>query len=195
MTYSSAKRFLGIVFSLIALPFVLFLIVVVGLAIKIEDGGPIFYMASRIGRNGKIFKMFKFRSMKVDAPDIRMDDGSTYNAENDPRVTKVGRFIRKTSIDELPQILNILIGDMAWIGPRPDSASYLDKYTNEERQILSVRPGVTGWNQAINRNSVGTKEKLQNDIYYVKHMSLSLDLKIIWLTIKTVLSSKDVYRV
>lgn len=194
MTYSSVKRLLGIVFSLIALPFVLILIVVVGLAIKIEDGGPIFYMASRIGRNGKIFKMFKFRSMKVDAPDIRMDDGSTYNAENDPRVTKVGRFIRKTSIDELPQILNILIGDMAWIGPRPDSASYLDKYTEEERQILSVRPGVTGWNQAINRNSVGTKEKLQNDIYYVKKMSLRLDLKIIWLTINTVLSSKDVYR-
>lgn len=194
MTYSSVKRLLGIVFSLIALPFVLILIVVVGLAIKIEDGGPIFYMASRIGRNGKIFKMFKFRSMKVDAPDIRMDDGSTYNAENDPRVTKVGRFIRKTSIDELPQILNILIGDMAWIGPRPDSASYLDKYTEEERQILSVRPGVTGWNQAINRNSVGTKEKLQNDIYYVKNMSLRLDLKIIWLTINTVLSSKDVYR-
>lgn len=194
MTYSSVKRLLGIVFSLIALPFVLILIVVVGLAIKIEDGGPIFYMASRIGRNGKIFKMFKFRSMKVDAPDIRMDDGSTYNAENDPRVTKVGRFIRKTSIDELPQILNILIGDMAWIGPRPDSASYLDKYTEEERQILSVRPGVTGWNQAINRNSVGTKEKLQNDIYYVKNMSLRLNLKIIWLTINTVLSSKDVYR-
>lgn len=194
MIYSSVKRLLGIIFSLIALPFVLILIVVVGSAIKIEDGGPIFYMASRIGRNGKIFKMFKFRSMKVDAPDIRMDDGSTYNAENDPRVTKVGRFIRKTSIDELPQILNILIGDMAWIGPRPDSASYLDKYTEEERQILSVRPGVTGWNQAINRNSVGTKEKLQNDIYYVKHMSLRLDLKIIWLTIKTVLSSKDVYR-
>lgn len=194
MIYSSVKRLLGIIFSLIALPFVLILIVVVGSAIKIEDGGPIFYMASRIGRNGKIFKMFKFRSMKVDAPDIRMDDGSTYNAENDPRVTKVGRFIRKTSIDELPQILNILIGDMAWIGPRPDSASYLDKYTEEERQILSVRPGVTGWNQAINRNSVGTKEKLQNDIYYVKHMSLRLDLKIIWLTIKTVLSSKNVYR-
>ena len=194
MIYSSVKRLLGIIFSLIALPFVLILIVVVGLAIKIEDGGPIFYMASRIGRNGRIFKMFKFRSMRVDAPDIRMKDGSTYNAENDPRVTKVGRFIRKTSIDELPQILNILIGDMAWIGPRPDSASYLDKYTNEERQILSVRPGVTGWNQAINRNSVGTKEKLQNDIYYVKHMSLRLDLKIICLTIKAVLSSKDVYR-
>lgn len=194
MTYSSVKRLLGIVFSLIALPFVLILIVVVGLAIKIEDGGPIFYMASRIGRNGRIFKMFKFRSMKVNAPDIRMEDGSTYNAENDPRVTKVGRFIRKTSIDELPQILNILIGDMAWIGPRPDSADYLDKYTEDELQILSVRPGVTGWNQAINRNSVGTKEKLQNDIYYVKHMSLRLDMKIIWLTIKTVLLSKNVYR-
>ena len=132
--------------------------------------------------------------MKVNAPDIRMEDGSTYNAEDDPRVTKVGRFIRRTSIDELPQILNILVGDMAWIGPRPDSVSYLDQYTEEERQILNVRPGITGWNQAVNRNSVGTKEKLRNDIYYVRHMSLGLDVKIVWLTIKTVFSSKDVYR-
>lgn len=179
---------------MIALPFVLLLVLVVGLAIKLEDGGPVFYMAPRTGRYGKEFRMFKFRSMKVNAPDIRMEDGSTYNAEDDPRVTKVGRFIRRTSIDELPQILNILVGDMSWIGPRPDSVSYLDQYTEEERQILNVRPGITGWNQAVNRNSVGTKEKLRNDIYYVRHMSLGLDVKIVWLTIKTVFSSKDVYR-
>ncbi|HRF86638.1 MAG TPA: sugar transferase [Alloprevotella sp.] len=192
--YLIVKRLLGILFSLIALPFVLLLVLVVGLAIKLEDGGPVFYMAPRTGRYGKEFRMFKFRSMKVNAPDIRMEDGSTYNAEDDPRVTKVGRFIRRTSIDELPQILNILVGDMAWIGPRPDSVSYLDQYTEEERQILNVRPGITGWNQAVNRNSVGTKEKLRNDIYYVRHMSLGLDVKIVWLTIKTVFSSKDVYR-
>lgn len=192
--YLIVKRLLGILFSLMALPFVLLLVLVVGLAIKLEDGGPVFYMAPRTGRYGKEFRMFKFRSMKVNAPDIRMEDGSTYNAEDDPRVTKVGKFIRRTSIDELPQILNILIGDMAWIGPRPDSVSYLDKYTEEERQILNVRPGITGWNQAVNRNSVGTKEKLRNDIYYVQHISLGMDVKIVWLTIKTVLSSKDVYR-
>lgn len=192
--YLIVKRLLGILFSLIALPFVLLLVLVVGLAIKLEDGGPVFYMAPRTGRYGKEFRMFKFRSMKVNAPDIRMEDGSTYNAEDDPRVTKVGRFIRRTSIDELPQILNILVGDMSWIGPRPDSVSYLDQYTEEERQILNVRPGITGWNQAVNRNSVGTKEKLRNDIYYVRHMSLGLDVKIVWLTIKTVFSSKDVYR-
>lgn len=138
--------------------------------------------------------MFKFRSMKVNAPDLRMEDGSTYNASDDPRVTKVGRFLRKTSIDEIPQLLNVFLGHMALIGPRPDSAFYLEHYTPEERVILTVRPGITGWNQAINRNSVGTKEKLQADIYYVKHLSFFFDLKVLWLTFKTVLSHKDVYR-
>lgn len=138
--------------------------------------------------------MFKFRSMKVNAPDFRMEDGSTYNAANDPRVTKVGKFLRKTSIDEIPQLLNVLLGHMALIGPRPDSAFYLEHYTLEERIILTVRPGITGWNQAVNRNSVSTKEKLQADIYYVNHLSFLFDCKVIWLTIKTVLSHKDVYR-
>ena len=132
--------------------------------------------------------------MKVNAPDIRLADGSTYNAADDPRVTSIGHFLRRTSIDELPQLINVLIGDMSLIGPRPDSANYLDKYTEEERVILTVRPGITGWNQAINRNSVLTKEKLQNDIYYVEHMSFLFDLKVLWLTAKTVLSHKDLYR-
>lgn len=188
------KRLIDFCISLVALPFVLLLCLFVGIAIKLDDGGPIFYKAQRIGRKGKIFGMYKFRSMKVNAPDLRMEDGSCYNAADDPRVTKVGKFMRETSIDELPQLLNVFLGDMALIGPRPDSAFYLEHYTPEERVILTVRPGITGWNQAINRNSVGTKEKLQADIYYVEHLNFMFDMKVLWLTVKTVLSHKDVYR-
>lgn len=188
------KRIFDFCVALIAMPFVLLLCAGVWVAIKLDDRGPLFHMASRIGKKGRIFKMYKFRSMIVNAPDLRMEDGSTYNAEDDPRVTKVGKFLRKTSLDEIPQLINVLVGDMALIGPRPDSAFYLEHYTPEERVILTVRPGITGWNQAINRNSVGTKEKLQADIYYVDHLSFFFDCKVIWLTIKTVLSHKDVYR-
>lgn len=188
------KRFIDFCVALVAMPFVLLLCAGVWVAIKLDDGGPLFHMASRIGKDGRIFKMYKFRSMIVDAPDLRMADGSTYNSADDPRVTKVGKFLRKTSLDEIPQLINVLIGDMALIGPRPDSAFYLEHYTSEERVILTVRPGITGWNQAINRNSVGTKEKLQADIYYVEHLSVMFDCKVIWLTIKSVLSHKDIYR-
>ena len=188
------KRLIDFFISLAALPFVLLLCLFVAIAIKLDDGGPVFYYASRIGKGGRIFKMFKFRSMKVNAPDLRMEDGSTYNAADDPRVTKVGKFLRSTSLDEIPQLLNVFLGDMALIGPRPDSAFYLEHYTDEERIILTVRPGISGWNQAVNRNSVGTKEKLQNDIYYVNHLSFCFDMKIIWMTLKGVIAHKDVYR-
>lgn len=188
------KRLIDFLISLAALPFVLLLCLFVAIAIKLDDGGPVFYYASRIGKGGRIFKMFKFRSMKVNAPDLRMEDGSTYNAADDPRVTKVGKFLRSTSLDEIPQLLNVFLGDMALIGPRPDSAFYLEHYTDEERIILTVRPGISGWNQAVNRNSVGTKEKLQNDIYYVNHLSFCFDMKIIWMTLKGVIAHKDIYR-
>lgn len=192
--YNKVKRMVDFMLSLIILPIVLLLIIIVGIAIKLDDHGPVFYLADRIGFNGKLFKMFKFRSMKVNAPDLRYADGSTYNSENDERVTRVGRFLRKTSLDEVPQFLNVFLGHMAFIGPRPDSAFYLSEYTDEERVILNVRPGITGYNQAINRNSVGTKEKLKNDIYYVKHMSFIFDVKIIFMTIKSVFFSKNVFR-
>jgi undecaprenyl phosphate N,N'-diacetylbacillosamine 1-phosphate transferase len=192
--YKYIKRIIDFIIALLALPFVLLVILFVGIALTLEDGGSIFYRAERIGKNGRIFKMYKFRSMKINAPDIRMEDGSTYNSANDIRITKVGKFIRKTSIDELPQILNILKGDMAFIGPRPDSAMWLSNYTEEERVILTVLPGITGYNQAINRNSVGTKEKLQNDIIYVKKFSFLFDVKIVFLTIRTLLLSKNLYR-
>ena len=122
--------------------------------------------------------------MKENAPDIRLADGSTYNGEDDPRVTKFGKFARKTSIDELPQVINILKGDMSFIGPRPDTPMYLDKYTEEERIVLTVRPGITGYNQAVNRNSVLTKEKLKNDI----------EIKILFMTVATVLGHKNINR-
>ena len=138
--------------------------------------------------------MFKLRTMKENAPDIRLSDGSTYNGDDDPRVTKFGKIARKTSIDELPQIINIILGDMSFIGPRPDTPVYLDQYTEEEKIILTVRPGITGYNQALNRNSVLTKEKLKNDIYYVQNLSLWFDIRIVFMTIKTVLTNKNVNR-
>ena len=195
LAYRFIKRMFDITCSAILMIPVGIVIGLSAVAIKAEDGGPVFYMASRTGRYGKPFKMFKLRSMKVNAPDIRLADGSTYNGDDDPRVTKFGKFARKTSIDELPQIINILKGDMTFIGPRPDTPMYLDKYTDEEKIVLTVRPGITGYNQAVNRNSVLTKEKLKNDIYYVEHLSLWFDIKIVFMTIATVLGHKNINRV
>jgi len=192
--YQFIKRLFDIIFSLLLFPIFFLCIVFIGLAIFIEDKGPIFYTSNRIGKNKKIFKMYKFRSMKVDSPVIRLQDGSTFNSQNDSRLTKIGKFIRKTSLDEIPQLLNILKGDMSFVGPRPDSEMWKDNYTEEEKIIHTVRPGITGYNQVVCRNSVGTKEKLQNDIIYVKKASLWFDIKIMFLTVKQVFSSRDVYR-
>lgn len=192
--YRFLKRTFDIILSIILMIPVGLIIAVSAIFIKAEDGGKVFYMAPRIGKFGKIFKMFKLRTMKENAPDIRLSDGSTYNGDDDPRVTKFGKIARKTSIDELPQIINIILGDMSFIGPRPDTPVYLDQYTEEEKIILTVRPGITGYNQALNRNSVLTKEKLKNDIYYVQNLSLWFDIRIVFMTIKTVLTNKNVNR-
>lgn len=192
--YCIFKRLIDFVIALLTMPFLLVIFILIGVAIKVDDGGPVFYLDNRIGYGGKIFKMYKFRSMKVKAPDLRYEDGSTFNSVDDPRVTRIGHILRRTSIDEVPQFLNVLLGDMAFIGPRPDSAYYLGEYTDEERVILNVRPGITGYNQVINRNNVGTKEKLQNDIYYVQHLSFGFDIKIFFMTISRVIFSKNIYR-
>ena len=186
------KRVFDLILSIIALPFVLLLIAIVAPFVWFEDQGPVFYNAYRVGKGGNPFKMLKFRSMKVNAPDIRLEDGSTYNGDNDPRVTRIGRFLRKTSIDELPQILNVLIGDMSWIGIRPDPLDWLERYTDAESIILSVKPGITGYNQAYFRNSVDGAVKLRNDVYYAEHISFWLDVKIFFKTIKTVLFREHV---
>lgn len=192
--YLFFKRVIDFLLSLLMLPFIILLVIIVGIAIKIDDGGSVFYFPERIGKNRKIFKMYKFRSMKENAPDIRTEDGSTYNSPDDDRVTRVGSFIRKTSIDEIPQIINVLKGEMSFIGPRPDSAMWIDNYTEEEKIIHDVLPGLSGYNQVVNRNASSTKEKLANDIYYVENISFMLDAKIFFLTIKNILVSKNVYR-
>lgn len=186
------KRFFDLIIALIALPFVLIAILIFGFLIYSEDKGPIFYRAQRIAKGGKSFSMLKFRSMKVNAPDIRLKDGSTYNGDDDPRVTKIGRFMRNTSVDEIPQFLNVLFGQMSLIGIRPDPLDWLDKYSQRERIILTVKPGITGYNQAYFRNSVDGVVKLKNDVYYAEHISFCLDMKIFFKTIRTVLFRENV---
>lgn len=189
------KRFFDILIGLVALPFVLILIVLLGPIIYFTDKGPIFYNGPRIGLHGKVFKMCKFRSMKVNAPDIRTADGSTFNSEDDPRVTKIGRFMRKTSLDEIPQFLNVLAGQMSFVGNRPDTPRMLDVYTDEEKKwLLITKPGITGYSQAYYRNSTTCEEKIANDIYYAKNESFAMDVKIILRTIKTVLFRENINR-
>lgn len=187
------KRLIDIVICLIALPFVLIILIPVAIAIKIEDQGPIFYYSGRIGVGFKEFGMLKFRSMKVNAPDLRNEDGSTFNSNVDPRVTKVGHFLRETSIDEIPQIFNILKGDMSIIGPRPGDVESKDTYDDEERDKLLIRPGITGYTQAYYRNNLGVREKRLYDAWYAHNVSLMLDIKIFFKTITTVLKRENIY--
>lgn len=191
--YLFFKRLFDIIISLIALPFVIILTVIIGIAIKIEDGGPIFYKAQRIGKDSRIFSMYKFRSMKVNAPNILNADGSTYNAKDDPRVTKIGRFLRETSIDEIPQFLNVLVGDMSFIGPRASGAGALSTYLDDEKPKMNVRPGITGYTQAYFRNGLSVREKRLKDAWYAQNVTLWLDIKILFRTVKTVFCRENLY--
>jgi undecaprenyl phosphate N,N'-diacetylbacillosamine 1-phosphate transferase len=187
------KRVFDIILALTALPFWFIILAIIGVTIYFQDKGSIFYNAPRLGKNGEIFKMYKFRSMKMNAPDLRNEDGSTFNAEDDPRLTKIGKFIRKTSLDETPQLLNIIRGDMSIIGPRPDLPEHRELYEGNEERKLEIRPGVTGYNQAYFRNTVPWKERIQNDIYYIDHLSWWLDIKIFFKTAVSVLRREDVF--
>lgn len=187
------KRILDIAVAIILSPILLLFIVIVGLIIYLEDNGPIFYCGKRLGYDGEIYKMYKFRSMKVDAPDIRNTDGSTFNSNEDLRLTRIGRILRLTSIDEIPQILNVLKGDMSFVGPRPDLPEHIYVYDKTELLKLSVLPGITGYNQAYFRNSIDWKKRLCNDVYYAKKVSFLLDLKIIGQTIRTIISKKGIF--
>lgn len=186
------KRVFDIIIGLFAFPFVLLFIVIVGPLIYFEDKGPIFYKAQRIAKGGGLFGMYKFRSMMVNAPDIRMENGDTYNGDDDPRVTKIGRFIRKTSVDEIPQFLNVLFGNMSFIGPRPDTPDFLDVYKKDAPSVLTIKPGLTGYNQAYFRNSIDGLEKMKNDAYYAEHLTFWMDVKIVFKTIKTVLFRENI---
>ena len=189
------KRLIDILIGLCALPFVVLVILVFGPIIYFTDKGPVFYNATRAGKDYKPFKMFKLRSMYVNSPDLKNPDGSTYNSDDDPRVTPIGHFLRKTSLDEFPQFLNVLIGDISFIGPRP-KLYCPEKYPNGLPEFMKksfmVKPGVTGYAQAYYRNSITQDEKFHWDAYYAENISFLMDVKIILKTIKSVLSRKNI---
>ena len=187
------KRLLDLIFSILLFPIFIIFYIILGILIKIEDKGSVFYKGERIGKDCKIYKMYKFRSMKINAPNILNKDGSTYNSKNDDRVTKIGKFIRETSIDELPQIINILKGEMSFIGPRASLAEALETYKDDEIDKMKVRPGITGYTQAYYRNSLSVREKRLKDSWYANNVSFILDLKIFFKTIQTVLKRENVY--
>ena len=190
------KRLIDILIGLFALPFVLLIIVCCAPFIWLTDRGPIFYNATRAGKGYKPFKMFKLRSMYVNSPDIKNPDGSTFNSDNDSRVTPIGRFMRKTSLDEFPQFLNILIGDMSFIGPRPklyrEGRLNESDATEDMKKSFKVKPGVTGFAQAYFRNSITQDEKFHWDAYYADHISFRMDVKIIFQTIYSVIGRKNI---
>jgi lipopolysaccharide/colanic/teichoic acid biosynthesis glycosyltransferase len=184
--------FLG---ALLLLPFVLLVIVIFGPAIYFTDRGPIFYNAPRLGQWGRMFRMYKLRSMYMNAPDLRNDDGSTYNADDDPRVMPIGRFLRKTSIDELPQLLNVLRGQMSFVGPRPtvsNTSLDYDRLEGDTKHRYDVKPGITGYAQAYFRNSIPQEQKFHWDAFYAKHLNPVLDMKIIVRTAGAVACRKNI---
>lgn len=189
------KRGFDILIGLCALPFVLLVIIVCAPFIYFTDKGPILYNATRAGKDYIPFKMYKLRSMYVNSPDLKNPDGSTFNSDNDPRVTPIGRFIRKTSLDEFPQFLNILTGNMSFLGPRPklySSELTLENMKVDWRDSFKVKPGISGYAQAYYRNSITQDEKFHWDAYYANHISFCMDVKIILKTIKSVLFRENI---
>lgn len=199
--YPRVKRVLDVIISVMALLVIWPVMLIIALVVK-SDGGPAFFAQSRVGRNGRLFKVYKFRSMKLGAD--RLEDSLSpeelaeykreYKLQNDPRVSKFGNFLRRSSMDELPQLWNIVRGDMSLVGPRPLLPSELTtNYTPEERQMLmSVAPGLTGYWQAVARNessyATGTRQK--QELYYIGRVSFWMDVKIILMTVKRVLTGK-----
>ena len=187
------KRVCDLVIGVAALPFVLLIIAVLAPFIHFEDKGPVFYNAPRVGLGGRDFKMYKLRSMRVNAPDLVMEDGSTYNGADDPRMTRVGAFMRKTSLDEMPQFLNVLKGDMSAVGPRPDLRRETELYEGDEGLKLTVKPGITGYAAVYGRNSLPWHDRLKMDVEYVRTLSFPLDVKIFFKTFSTVFKQEGVF--
>ncbi|MEZ4711357.1 MAG: sugar transferase [Caldilineaceae bacterium] len=196
-----AKRLLDVVVALITLILTSPLLALVALLIKLEDGGPIFYRAARVGENGKLFYMLKFRSMVVNAEQKLMEKfqqdhaASTvfHKKPNDPRVTRIGRLLRRTSIDELPQLFNVLHGEMSLVGPRPELPMLVKEYATWQRKRFAVPQGITGWWQINGRSDNPMHLHTDQDLYYIQHYSLWLDLQILWRTIGAVIRGKGAY--
>lgn len=174
--------------SLLLLLFPLFLIIAI--LIKLDSRGPVFFRQERVGLNGRLFKVIKFRTMIDNAE--KLGSGIMTDKE-DPRITRVGRYLRKASIDEIPQLINVLRGEMSLVGPRPAPVGHYARFSESDKKRLAVRPGITGWAQVNGRNNLTWPERIQKDIWYVENYSLLLDLKIMLRTLKCVVLSEGVY--
>lgn len=185
------KRAIDTILSVVALVILSPLLAVTVVAIKVTSPGPALFRQQRLGLHGKEFTIYKFRSMTVGAEHT---GSGVYSGKGDTRVTKVGRFIRATSIDELPQLVNIIAGDMAIVGPRPPLTYHpwpIDQYTEEQFHMFDVRPGITGWAQVHGRKGVEWHERIKMNVWYTRHMSLMLDIKILFMTVFKVLRNED----
>jgi undecaprenyl phosphate N,N'-diacetylbacillosamine 1-phosphate transferase len=188
-----AKRILDLFLCCLALPIALPLIAICALAVRLSSPGPVLFRQKRLGINRTPFEMLKFRSMYVNAPDLRNSDGSTFNGAQDSRVTSVGRFLRKTSLDEVPQLVNVLRGEMSFVGPRPDLPDSIQHYRPQDHLRLSVLPGITGLPQVRGRNTLPWEVRREMDVEYAETRSLWLDIRIILMTFPAVLFSRGVY--
>lgn len=197
--YEVFKRVLDFVLSLFALVILLPVFLVTAAAVK-SDGGNVIYKQKRVGKNNKLFDMYKFRSMCIGAENMRAElmkynemDGPVFKIKNDPRITKVGKFIRKYSIDELPQLVNILKGDMSIVGPRPPLLDEVAQYTDYHRQRLMVTPGLTCFWQAYGRSDLSFEDWIDMDMKYIKRRSISLDISLIIRTVYAVIFKRGAY--
>ncbi|CAI2656247.1 putative sugar transferase EpsL [Apilactobacillus kunkeei] len=198
--YLTVKRLFDIAASLFVLLITFPLTLVVSLCIYLDDRGPIFYTQERIGKDGKPFRIYKFRSMRQNADAKKKElteqnevNGAMFKMSNDPRVTRVGCFIRRHSIDELPQLINVLLGNMTVVGPRPPLPEEVNQYSKHDKERLKVKPGCTGLWQVSGRNSLDFDEMVELDINYIEHASLLLDMKICFKTIWIMIYPNEAY--
>jgi lipopolysaccharide/colanic/teichoic acid biosynthesis glycosyltransferase len=196
------KRTGDIVFSLAMLSLCSPLLVLLVLLVKITSRGPVFYVQQRVGRGYRQFGCIKFRTMRRDAdrilsavlaasPDLQEEFRNDFKLRNDPRITRLGRFLRRSSLDELPQFVNVLRGEMSVVGPRPIVSQELPRYGKRMEEVLAVRPGLTGLWQVSGRNNLSYRKRVQLDLYYARYRSLKMDMRILWRTIRVVLDPRD----
>jgi lipopolysaccharide/colanic/teichoic acid biosynthesis glycosyltransferase len=188
-----AKRAFDLAGGALALALASPVLLLCAIAVWLDSGSPVLFTHDRLGLNGRLFRMLKFRSMYRNAADLRNPDGSTYNGPNDSRVTRVGRWLRTSSLDELPQLINVVRGEMSLIGPRPDIPDALNHYRAGDHQRLHVKPGITGWAQIHGRNSLAWERRRDLDIEYVQKRSFRMDMRIILYTIPLALLGRGIY--
>lgn len=196
--YIKIKRVIDVILASVALILLSPLFAIIAIAIKIDSKGPVFFAHKRIGKNGKIIKLYKFRSMVINAeeliksftPEQMREYKENYKLTNDPRITKVGKFLRKTSLDELPQLINIINGDLSIIGSRPVVADELEKYGVNKDKFLSVTPGLTGYWAANGRSNTTYEQRMEMELYYIDNLSLKMDIKVFFKTILSVLKKE-----